>query len=83
MFNPRVSPDGSQLLATGSVTTNPGLWLASLSRQEFERIETDAIAPLWSPDGARIAFTARGGFDLADSLVLRRRVDAAESAMAS
>jgi eukaryotic-like serine/threonine-protein kinase len=64
MFNLRVSPDGSHLLATGSVTTNPGLWLASLSRAEFERIETDAIAPLWSPDGARIAFTARGGFDL-------------------
>jgi DNA-binding winged helix-turn-helix (wHTH) protein/Tol biopolymer transport system component len=64
MFNPRVSPDGSHLLATGSVTTNPGLWLASLSRTEYERIETDAIAPLWSPDGTRIAFTARGGFDL-------------------
>jgi DNA-binding winged helix-turn-helix (wHTH) protein/Tol biopolymer transport system component len=64
MFNPRVSPDGSHLLATGSVTTNPGLWLASLSRSEYERIETDAIAPLWSPDGARIAFTARGGLDL-------------------
>ncbi len=64
MFNPRVSPDGSHLLATGSSTTNPGLWLASLSRAEFERIETDAIAPLWSPDGAQIAFTARGGFDL-------------------
>ncbi len=64
MFNPRVSPDGSHLLATGSVTTNPGLWLASLTRTEYERIETDAIAPLWSPDGARIAFTARGGFDL-------------------
>ena len=64
MFNLRVSPDGSHLLATGSVTTNPGLWLASLSRAEFERIETDAIAPLWSPDGAHIAFTARGGFDL-------------------
>ena len=64
MFNPRVSPDGAHLLATSSVTTNPGLWLASLSRPEFERIETDAIAPLWSPDGTRIAFTARGGFDL-------------------
>jgi DNA-binding winged helix-turn-helix (wHTH) protein/Tol biopolymer transport system component len=64
MFNPRVSPDGSHLLATSSVTTNPGLWLASLSRPEFERIETDAIAPVWSPDGTHIAFTARGGFDL-------------------
>ena len=64
MFNPRVSPDGSHLIATSSVTTNPGLWLASLSRSEFERLETDAIAPLWSPDGMRIAFTARGGFDL-------------------
>jgi eukaryotic-like serine/threonine-protein kinase len=64
MFNPRVSPDGSRLLATSSVTTNPGLWLASLSRAEFERLEVDAIAPLWSPDGTQIAFTARGGFDL-------------------
>ncbi|HVY66473.1 MAG TPA: winged helix-turn-helix domain-containing protein [Gammaproteobacteria bacterium] len=64
VFNPRVSPDGSHLLATSSVTTNPGLWLASLSHAEFERLEADAIAPLWSPDGARIAFTAHGGFDL-------------------
>jgi eukaryotic-like serine/threonine-protein kinase len=64
MFNPRVSPDGSRLLATSSVTTNPGLWLASLARAEFERLEIDAIAPLWSPDGKQIAFTARGGFDL-------------------
>jgi len=64
VFNPRVSPDGSRLLATSSVTTNPGLWLASLSRAEFERLETDAIAPLWSPDGVRIAYTAHDGFDL-------------------
>ena len=64
MFNPRVSPDERHLLATSSVTTNPGLWLASLSRPEFERIETDAIAPLWSPDGTHMAFTARGGSDL-------------------
>jgi DNA-binding winged helix-turn-helix (wHTH) protein len=64
MFNPRVSPDGSRLLATSSVATNPGLWLASLSRAEFERVETDAIGPLWSPDGNRIAYTARGGYDL-------------------
>jgi serine/threonine-protein kinase len=64
LFNPRISPDGSQLLATSSVTTDPGLWLASLSREEFARLEKDAIAPLWAPDGRSVAFTARRGNDL-------------------
>jgi dipeptidyl aminopeptidase/acylaminoacyl peptidase len=64
IYNPRLSPDQSQLLATGSITTNPGLWLASASREEYARLESDAIAPLWAPDGRSIAFTARGGFDL-------------------
>jgi DNA-binding winged helix-turn-helix (wHTH) protein/Tol biopolymer transport system component len=74
LFNPRVSPDGSQLLATSSVTTDPGLWVASLSREEFARLEKDAIGPLWAPDGRRIAFTARGGVDL-----LVRPIDGRES----
>jgi DNA-binding winged helix-turn-helix (wHTH) protein/Tol biopolymer transport system component len=64
IYNPRLSPDQSQLLATGSITTDPGLWLASASREEYSRLEPDAIAPLWAPDGRSIAFTARGGFDL-------------------
>lgn len=64
LFNPRLSPDESLLLATSSVTANPGLWLASLVRPEFHLLETDAIGPIWSPDGERIAFTARAGFDI-------------------
>lgn len=73
LFNPRISPDQSRLVATSAVTNNPGLWLAHLTRPEVVRLETDAIAPLWSPDGRRIAFTARDGFDL-----LVRSVDGAE-----
>lgn len=64
LFNPRISPDQSRLIATSAVTDNPGLWVAHLTRGEVARLETDAIAPLWAPDGARIAFTARDGFDL-------------------
>jgi Tol biopolymer transport system component len=73
LFNPRISPDQSRLVATSAVTNNPGLWLAHLTRAEVARLETDAIAPLWAPDGSRIAFTARDGFDL-----LVRAVDGAE-----
>jgi DNA-binding winged helix-turn-helix (wHTH) protein/Tol biopolymer transport system component len=73
LFNPRISPDQSRLVATSAVTNNPGLWLAHLTRAEVARLEPDAIAPLWSPDGSRIAFTARDGFDL-----LVRGVDGAE-----
>ena len=73
LFNPRISPDQSRLIATSAVTSDPGLWLAHLTRAEVARLETDAIAPLWSPDGSRIAFTARDGFDL-----LVRGIDGAE-----
>jgi dipeptidyl aminopeptidase/acylaminoacyl peptidase len=64
LFNPRISPDGTRLLATSSMTNDPGLWLASLTREEFARLENDAIAPLWSPDGRRVAFTTGRGTDL-------------------
>jgi Tol biopolymer transport system component len=73
LFNPRISPDQSRVVATSAVTNNPGLWLAHLTRAEVARLEPDAIAPLWAPDSERIAFTARDGFDL-----LVRGVDGAE-----
>lgn len=63
-FNPRLSPDGTQLLASSSVTNDPGLWLTQLEDGQVTRIEVDAIAPLWSPDGAAIAYTTRNGADI-------------------
>ena len=64
LFNPRISPDGSALLGSGSVTADPGLWLVRLRHEEYSRLEQDAIGPIWSPDGQHVALTARGGFDL-------------------
>lgn len=63
-FNPRISPDGKRLLASSSITDNPGLWLGQLERGEYARLETDAIGPVWSPDGKHAAFTTRGGLDM-------------------
>jgi eukaryotic-like serine/threonine-protein kinase len=70
LYNPRISPDGSVLLASGSLTNAPGLWLVNLTREHYTRLEIDAIAPVWSPDGQSAAFTSRSGFDvLARSVV--------------
>jgi DNA-binding winged helix-turn-helix (wHTH) protein len=74
LFNPRVSPDGSQLLGSGSVTTDPGLWLVRLGDDEYARIETDAMGPIWSPDGRQVAMTSRDGSEL----IVRAVDDASE-----
>ena len=64
LYNPRISPDGARILASSSLTSNPGLWLTNVDREQYARIETDAMAPIWSPDGKKVAFTSRDGTDL-------------------
>jgi Tol biopolymer transport system component/DNA-binding winged helix-turn-helix (wHTH) protein len=64
VHNPRLSPDQSQVLATGSQTSDAGLWLARMDRQEYVMLESDATTPLWAPNGKSIAFSSRNGFDV-------------------
>jgi len=64
LSNVRLSPDGGSLLATGSVTDAPGVWLVDLVRRQQTRLSADGLGSVWSPDGRRIAFTTRGGRDL-------------------
>jgi DNA-binding winged helix-turn-helix (wHTH) protein/Tol biopolymer transport system component len=64
MFNFRVSPDGQYVLAASSLTDSTGVWLVDLARRHSTQLAADGIAPLWSPDGTRVAFTSRAGLDL-------------------
>ena len=64
LSNIRLSPDGRSLLATGSFTGVPGVWLIDLARRQQTRLSADGLGAVWSPDGRRIAFTTRGGRDL-------------------
>ena len=64
MFNFRVSPDGQFVLAASSLTDATGVWLVDLARRHSTRLAADGIAPLWSPDGRRLAYTSRAGLDL-------------------
>ena len=73
LSNIRLSPDGRSLLATGSFTGAPGVWLVDLARRQQTRLSADGLASVWSPDGRHIAFTTRGGRDLFVQSARRQR----------
>ncbi|MEP6995413.1 MAG: protein kinase [Acidobacteriota bacterium] len=60
---PRISPDGTRLVyarLNGTLGKNE-IWIHDLTRNVSTRVTDgryDSVIPLWSPDGARIAFSS-------------------------
>jgi len=66
---PELSPDGRQVAVMLNIQGNSDIWLIDLIRGGMTRFTIDAatdLAPIWSPDGMRIAFASnrKGPFDL-------------------
>jgi hypothetical protein len=69
LLYPELSPDDRRVAVTRAVSQNTDVWLMDLSRGAVTRFTFDPafdFAPLWSPDGARIAFRSnrKGIYDL-------------------
>ena len=58
---PRPSPDGSQILFSGTVNGVPGLYMMDVNGGGYRRLLTGPSfgEPSWSPDGASIVFVYR------------------------
>jgi dipeptidyl aminopeptidase/acylaminoacyl peptidase len=65
---PRISPDGKRLLVTISEADKTDVWFSDLGRGTMERLtfEANNAAAIWTPDGARAAFSSdrSGAFNL-------------------
>jgi len=58
---PRISPDGTRIALTIGGAPNSNIWIWDLARKTWTRLtleESTDIAPLWTLDGKRIAFSA-------------------------
>jgi serine/threonine-protein kinase len=58
--DPQLSPDGRRLAVHVQEPKGNDLWLLDIARQAWTRLTfaKDNTVPVWSPDGARIAFTS-------------------------
>ena len=60
-FDPRLSPDGTQLAVTRVEDDNTDIWVFDLEREVATRLTFDPDAdagPTWMPDGRHILFTS-------------------------
>ena len=73
IIEPTLSPDERKLIVgqVDRTTQRVNMWVADLNRGTFSRLTNDETsnhyASLWSPDGSKIVYAARGekgGFDL-------------------
>ena len=76
--NLRLSPDGRRLTADRSENGNyPGPWIYDIASGIGRKIVSVGMAPVWSPDGTRIAFTSLGPEAKGGAAALRiKQVDA-------
>ena len=59
-----ISPDGSRAMVGVAPLPAPDLWSVEFSRAVFTRFTFDPapeLSPVWSPDGARVAFRSNRG----------------------
>jgi eukaryotic-like serine/threonine-protein kinase len=76
--NLHLSPDGRRLTADRFEGGNyPGLWIYDIASGIGRKIVSVGMAPVWSPDGTRIAFTSLGPEAKGGEVALRiKQVDA-------